>query len=72
MYCETDYDKAEALASQFDSVFTIEKENTWNIVEKTLPDSKLISFIRFLTILKKLNGLNISKSPGPDFVNAKY
>ena len=31
VYCEIDYDKAEAFASQFNSVFTIEKENTWNI-----------------------------------------
>ena len=71
VYCETDYDKAEALVSQFDSVFTIEKENTWNIVEKTLPDSKLVISFDAATILKKLNGLNISKSPGPDLVNAK-
>ena len=71
VYCETDYDKAEALVSQFDSVFTIEKENTWNIAEKTLPDSKLVISFDAATILKKLNGLNISKSPGPDLVNAK-
>ena len=31
VYCETDYDKAEALASQFNSAFTVEKENMLNI-----------------------------------------
>ena len=71
MYCETDYDKAEALALQFDYVFTSKKENTWNIAEKSLPDSKLVISSDAATILKKLNGLNISKSPGPDLVNAK-
>ena len=71
MYCETDYDRARALASQFDSVFTVKKENTWNIAEKTLLDSKLVISFDAATILKKLNGLNISRSPGPDLVNAK-
>ena len=27
VYCKTDYDKAEALVSQFNSVFIIEGEN---------------------------------------------
>ena len=71
MYCETDYNKAEALALQFDSVFTIKKENTWNIAEKTLPNSKLVISFDAATILKRLDGLNTSKSPGPDLVNAK-
>ena len=67
MCCETDYDKAEPLASQF----TIEKENTWNIEEKTLPDSKLVLSFDAATILKNLNGLNISKSSGLYLVNVK-
>ena len=74
--CETDYDKAEPLASQFNTAFTIEKENTWNIEEKTLPDSKLVDsklVISFdaATILKNLNGLNTSKSSGLYLVNVK-
>ena len=36
-----------------------------------MPDSKLVISFDAATILKKLNGLNISKSPGPDLVNAK-
>ena len=71
MCCKTDCDKAEALASQFNTVFTIEKENTWNIEEKTLPDSKLVLSFDAATILKNLNGLNISKSSGLYLVNVK-
>ena len=52
--------------------FTIKGENTLNIEEKGLPDSKLaISFDNAATILKMLNGLNIGKSPKPDLVNVK-
>ena len=36
-----------------------------------MPDSKLVISFDAATILKKLNGLNISKSPGPGLVNAK-
>ena len=52
-YYETDYDKAEALESQSNSacVFTIEKENSWNTAEKTLPDSKLVISFDAATIL---------------------
>ena len=64
VYLEADYDKAEALVSQFTNVFTIEGENTWNIEEKTLPDSKLAISFDTATILK-------SKSHVPDVVNAK-
>ena len=71
VYWETDYDKAEALASQFSNVFTTEGENTWNIEEKTLPDSKLVISFDAATILKKLNDLNIGKSSGLGLVNAK-
>ena len=59
------------MALQFSNVFTIEGENTCNIEEKTLPDSKLAISFDAATILEKLNGLVISKSPGPDLVNAK-
>ena len=51
VYCDTDYDKAEALTQQFNSVFIIEKEKLWNIVEKTLPDSKLVISFDGATIL---------------------
>ena len=71
MYCEADYEKNEALESQFSSVFGIKGENSWNIEEKTLPDSKLVISFDAATILKKLNGLNISKLPGPDSINSK-
>ena len=71
IYWEADFDKAEALGSPFSNVFTIEGENTWNIAEKTLPDSKLAISFDAATILKNLNGLDIIKSPGPDFVKAK-
>ena len=43
----------------------------WNIEERTLPDSKHVISLDATTILKKINGLNISKSPGPDLVNGK-
>ena len=56
---------------QFSNAFTIKGENTWNIEEKPLPDSKLAISFDAVTILKKLNDLDISKSPGPDLVNAK-
>ena len=60
------------MASQLNNAFTIEGENTWNIEEKGLPDSKLaISFDDAATILKKRNGLNTGKSPKPDLVNVK-
>ena len=36
-----------------------------------MPDSKLVISFDAATILKNLNSLNISKSPGPDLVNAK-
>ena len=39
--------------------------------KKTLPDSKIAISFDAATILKKLNGLDISKSPGPDLANAK-
>ena len=71
VYFEADYDKAEALVSQFTNVFTIEGENTWNIEEKTLPDSKLAISFDTATILKNINGLDISKSHVPGVVNAK-
>ena len=38
----------------------------WDIDEKTLPDSKVSISLDVATILKKLNGLNLSKSPGLD------
>ena len=59
------------MASQFSNVFTIEGENTWKIEEKALPDSKLAISFDAAAILKKLNGLDISKSPGPDLGIAK-
>ena len=36
-----------------------------------MPNSKLVICFDAATILKKLNGLSISKSPGLDLVNAK-
>ena len=36
-----------------------------------LPDSKLVISFDTATILKKPNGLKVSKSPVPDLVNAK-
>ena len=71
VYWEADCDKAKALVSQFSNVFTIERENTWNIEEKTLPDGNLVISFDAATILKKLNSLNISKSSGLYLVNAK-
>ena len=59
------------MASQFSNVFTTEGENTWNIEEKTLPDSKLVISFDAATILKKLKDLNIGKSSGLGLVNAK-
>ena len=71
MYCEADCEKNEALESQFNSVFGIKRENTWNTEEKSLPDSKVVVSFAAATILKKLNGLNISKLPATDSINAK-
>ena len=53
--------------------FLLSKEKIHGIFieEKTLPNSKRAISFNAATILKKLNGLDISKSPGPDLVNAK-
>ena len=48
-------------------VFLLSKKK----IREYLPDSKLALSFDAATILKRLNGLNISKSPGPDLVNTK-
>ena len=69
---KNDYEKAEALLHHFSSVFVNEPPGN---VPKAHPHQVQSSLDDLLisedTIMKKLNNLNVSKSPGPDKVHPK-
>ena len=62
----TDSEKSERLASFFSSLGVSGLHDVWNLTNKPEISSELQIEINEATVLKKLNKLKISKSPGPD------
>ena len=67
----TDTDKAEALSGFFSSVFTKESPGDWNPVDWHQTEISDDLVITEKVILKELESLDITKSMGPDNLNAR-
>ena len=68
---KTDEEKAESLATFFSSVFTKELDGMWELSNKPEIKTELNLDISKDAILKKLNKIKISKSPGPDSIHPR-
>ena len=66
---ETDIDKAEALATQFSSVFTKESNTEWDINDQA--NNSISVLFSENIVLKKLQNLSTNKSPGPDDISLR-
>ena len=65
----TDKEKADALNSQFQSVFTQEDKNIPEFAQRTIEKILTEIIITEEIIIKKLKNLRIDKSPGPDNIH---
>ena len=68
---ETGIDKAETMANQFSSVFTIESNKDWNLLDPIKANNNISVVFSENVVLKKLQNLSINKSPGPDDINSR-
>jgi hypothetical protein len=68
---ENDMEKAEVLSEFFTSVFTREPDGSWDLPEPIKAGHKLELEITKESVLKILNKLKISKSPGPDALHPR-
>lgn len=66
---DSDYEKAEALNSQFQNNWSLEDVNSVPFLRKTTPGSGNI-VLTTNSIIKLLNNLKQSKSEGPDEIYA--
>ena len=68
---KTDEEKAESLATFFSSIFTKELDGVWELSNKPDIKAELKLDISKDAILKKLNKIKISKSPGPNSIHPR-
>ena len=63
--------KQKLLANQFTSVFTKGSDSEWNLSEYSNFTNDQQVIFSSEVIFKKLNNLNVNKSPGPDSINSR-
>ena len=68
---KTDKEKADRLAEFFSSVMTHETDGVWDLANKPEIKHELEIEITEAKVMKKLNKLNPSKSPGPDTIHPR-
>ena len=68
---ETDIDKAETLANQFNSVFTKESNTDWDLPDPIKANNNMSILSSENIVLEKLQTLSINKSPGPDDITSR-
>ena len=67
----TDHEKADRLADFFSSVMTHETDGVWELYDKPEIKHDLKIEINEDIVMKKLEKLNVSKSPGPDTIHPR-